>query len=147
MTDATLRSDAHLIKANAIKQFQRIGTSMPNTQAPQSNDNRSGLAFEYFIADSLKAVAEKRRDAAKAACLEAGVFIAPHELSVGEERESFRDDNIVVTGKKANPATRIDKTELFNVLAKKYGAEEARSIIAQATKENAPSVTYSVAVR
>lgn len=134
----------NLIKSKALAAFSKIGTTN-GTAAPQSDDNRFGIAYEYFIADALAAVAAKRKEQAKEAAKSAGLLGEDHAEATTVE--TYSNELISISAKTASAAERVDKTALFNELNKKYGAVEAARILSVATKTNKAATSFIFAVK
>ncbi len=131
-------------KASALKAFDKIGKSN-GTAPPESQDNRASIAYEYFIADALAGYATKRKEKAKKDAEAAGLL--GEEKKPGDTVETYTNEHLTISARTAQPVERLDKTVLFNNLSKKYGAQEALAIIADATVENKAATTYLFAVK
>ena len=135
----------HVI-GNLAKSFNKIGTAN-GTARPQSDDNRFGLAFEYYIADRLASIAGKRKEQAKAACKSAGLLGDEDTFKPGNTVQVYDNEHLTINAKTANPANRIDPTELQNVLIRELGEVKALKLIMAATKQNKAAVTYEFAIK
>lgn len=131
----------HQIKANIVTALAKIGTTKSSTTAPlQSADNRGGIAYEYFVADTLASVASKRKEIAKKAAEEAGILSVPKP---GDAETSYENEYLQLIAKTNNPASRLDATVLSNLLSKEIGFDKAKAMIAKATVESKAATSYS----
>lgn len=130
------------IRSQISEAFSAIGQS-----APHIEENRSAIAHEYFVADTLEALAKKRKEHAKKAAEEVGILGDRRTFAPANTYEVYSNDLLTVSAKVATPARRLDATALKNELTKRLGAAEAAKIVAECTKENAAAVTYILSAR
>lgn len=130
-----------LVKGHLENAFRRFGTSRDAKSAPPSSmDNRAGLAWEYFVADQLCSLADKRKKLAKKACEEAGILSKP---AVGSTEVVYNNETLQIVAQTKSPASRIDRTLLHSALMKRYGHAAAEEVINEATKQDSPATTFS----
>ena len=127
------------LKGKVASAFNKIGTTN-GTAPPTSQENRASIAYEYFVADLLASLANKRKDVAKAEATNAGLLNAPE---IGLSQTSYENEHLQIIGKTNAPASRIDATILSNELTKKYGSAEAQRIVKLATVANKPATSYT----
>lgn len=134
-----------LLKQAAIaKAFEKIGKT--NGTGPfESTDNRATIAHEYFVADKLASIADKRKKEAKKQAQEAGIL--GDDYVPGVTKEVYSNEHFAIVAKTNNPAERIDKTILANELVKLLGKEKANAVLAKATVENNPATSFSFVAR
>src|ERR1044072_3328221 len=111
-----------LIKSKVAKAFANIGVTN-GTALPKSEDNTFSLIYEFFVASQLESAAKKRREAAKEACMSAGLL--GEDYVPGMTKAVYDNDMLTVTAKTNQPAELLDKTALKNALVRQLGAEKA----------------------
>ncbi len=132
------------IKLKARTAFDKIGHSN-GTAKYDSSSNLAHLAHEYFIADLLASMAEKRKKMAKEAAEVAGLLV--ENAVPGSTVQTYSDEHLTITAKTNNPASRLDQTKLSSVLIKEIGATRAMQVIKECTVENKPATSYIFASR
>lgn len=129
-----------------VRAFSDIGKSGKTAFEPvSSGDNRTGLVDELHVSYMLYALADKRREQAKADALAAGVLGDFDKLSVGSHLV-FNADGYAVTVKRNNASETLDKTLLRAELVKRYGIDAAEEIIKAASKERKGQTTVVVSL-
>lgn len=127
------------IKSKIATAFEKIGRTNGTAQ-PTTEDNTFALAYEYYCADQLAAMAAKRKEQAKAACEQAGLL--EHAAIIGSTEVTYDSDFLTISARTATPTTGVDKTVLQNELVKALGAEKAQKVMKAVIKTNKPAVTY-----
>lgn len=112
-----LQSERNQLIYKMNRVFASIGET-PDTCVPQSSDNRSPIAAEYFVAAHLAALANGRMKKARACAIKASVLpdYEEHPQQPGEYPELYRDDNVQISLTVRNPATSVDSKKLCDFL-------------------------------
>ena len=132
------------IKAKLTSKFAELGNKN-GTASPDSTDNRAKIAHEFFVADTLRSVANKRYEDAKKAAAEAGLLAddpVPSSTVV-----TYENEHVTISAKTANPAQRLDPNLLKTKLMLKLGAAEAEKLVSQATVTSKPATSYIFAAK
>jgi hypothetical protein len=130
--------------------FDAIGvdvlTKMPK---PKMRDNKSPIAWEYYVADHVAARARARLNNAKRAAINAGV-IFDHEKfprDPGTNEPVFSGEHVVVWLEVKTPATRVsaDKMSEF-LIAKGVDAKLIADAYASASSKTRPPHEFKVSL-
>lgn len=128
------------------------GVPQPEFVAPKGNNDPAryvtlhGLAWQYFVANTLASAADKRKETAKKACGSVGMFDTAKDIANGSSGVIHQTPDVIITCEKKNPATRLDEGELRVQLATigRLKPELVDKIIAASKKENAPATSYKM---
>lgn len=135
------------IKASIVKTFNNIGKKN-GSAPPESGSNTFPVAFEFFVADNLRSIANKRYDVAKAAALAVGVLGDPETYVEGTITNIYEADLFDIAAKKASGTTMLDKTQLANNLAKKgWKADEIQELVDDSSKPRKGATTYEMILK
>ena len=130
-------------KAAAATSFNAIGKK--NGSAPPDNpSNTFGIAYELFIADHLRSIANARYEEAKASAVEAGVLQDTYTAGTHVAYDS-PELSVVVT--KNKDSVTFDKTKAQNYITKKYGEVATKAMAKEATGSRNGATTVKVAVK
>ena len=113
--------------------FSDIGTDTL-TKGPRSRENTGPTAWEYFVSYHLAGLAKARLDAAKKACVKAGILF-DHEKFPREPGDSglvFTGEHVGVMLTVKRPGERID-TDKLHLALQNRGVKE--SVIQEAYEE------------
>ena len=136
----------HTIKSTIAHAFADIGKSDDTYPSSAPPSNTFALVWEYYVADMLASMANKRKDEAKEACLSAGLLGDRAKMAPGNMVETYNSELLSIHAKMNNPASRIDKAKLRSELIKALGANNASKVLNACTKENAAAVSYEFSV-
>lgn len=132
------------IKAKLSQRFADLGNK--NGTAPlDSTDNRASIAHEFYVADSLRSMANKRYEVAKKAAENAGMLL--DDPIAGSTVVTYENEHVSLSAKVASPVKRLDTSKLSSALMKKIGSEEAAKLLDSCYTENKPAVSYSFAAK
>ena len=131
-------------KSAAAKTFSKIGKT-DATAPPPSDSNTFGVAYELFIAESLRSIANARYEAAKDAAIAAGVIQS--EYTVGTHIP-YNTDGLSIIARRNNDSSTLDKTLLSNILQKdhKFTAADVTKLLDKASKPKKGATTHSFSV-
>lgn len=130
--------------AAVAKAFDRIG-KINGTKAPDPVLNSDPIAYEFFVASTLRRIADKRYDAAKSACADAGILGDPPD---GPEGETLVHNGVVKITRKVNKgASRLSKDKLVAAM-RRYGLSQGEidEIIEKSSSTALPSQIFSAVV-
>lgn len=127
-----------------LRTFSNIGKS--NGTAPSAfTDNRSSIADELYVSYMLYSLADKRREAAKADAIAAGIVGEFDQLRVGSHL-TFNADGYAITVRRNQDSEMLDKTLLRAALVSRFGVEVAEDIIQSATKPRRGQTSIQVSL-
>lgn len=137
------------IKVAIQKAFQKIGKSNGHAPPdPPPASNTFPIAYEFFVADNLRSLANKRYEAAKEAAQKAGVLGDEAEYQEGSTITTFNSDLFDVAAKKARGSRTLDKTELSNYLNRKgWKQAEIDELLVKGSKPRKGAVTFEVVLK
>lgn len=128
------------IKLKLLKGFEALGTKNGTAVPEGATDNRFAIAYEMFVAYHISSMAEKRKDKAKKAALDAGILLDNYKPS--SEVSIYVEDGLAIIAKTASPAQRLDPAILRGKLIREVGEKKAQEIIDFSTKESKPATSY-----
>ena len=131
-------------KIAAAAAFTKIGKAN-GTAAPESTDNRFGVAFELFLADHLNGIAKARLDAAKAAALDTGIIKEDYEIG---SHVAYNADGLIISARRNKDSLTLDRTVLKNLLCKRFKltSNAAEDLLEEASKPRKGATTHFYAV-
>jgi hypothetical protein len=132
------------IKAKLTSKFAELGNKN-GTASPNSTDNRAKIAHEFFVADTLRSVANKRYEDAKKAAAEAGLLAddpVPSSTVV-----TYENEHVTISAKTASAARRLDGKKLSAALIRELGAAKATKIVEDSQVESKPATSYIFAAK
>jgi hypothetical protein len=131
-------------KAAAAKAFNAIGRKN-GSAPPEGKDNRLGVAYEFYIANHLRSMANARYDAAKDAALDAGVIDINYPVGT---HIPYHADGLSIIAKRNNDSSTLDKTLLANNLQKDHGFDESktRELIQKSSNPRKGALSYDFSV-
>lgn len=137
------------IKVAIQKAFQKIGKSNGHAPPdPPPASNTFPIAYEFFVADNLRSLANKRYEAAKTAARSAGVLGEEEAYVEGSTVTTFESELFDVAAKKASSTTMLDKTVMSNQLARKgWTPADIEKFIAESSKPRKGAVTFEVVLK
>jgi len=108
--------------------FADIGTEA-GTRPPRSKENTAPTAWEYFVSFHLAGLAKGRLDAAKKACIKAGILFdhERHPRMPGDNGLIFTGEQVGVFVTVKNSGTRLDTDKLYAILMAKGVSEDVLS--------------------
>ena len=119
-------------------------------QPPATAKNTSGLAWEFMIASDIASLAEKRKNKAKAACIEAGVIFdsVTDPEAPGTKRIVFDDEFMQIQVRVSQPTQATDHKQFVNAL-EGLGVDKKTITTAEqsAMKENRASHTFTTMLK
>jgi len=131
------------IEKKVNRLFSNIGRTN-GTACDQTEDNREPLAYELFIADKLRKMAERRYEAAKADAMAAGLMGELDTFEPGAYT-TFVGAQLTVAVRRNNPSQSVDKHLIIKALEKrKVDPLEVLEIMEEGSKERKGATTVSV---
>lgn len=132
------------IKAKLSNKFAELGNKN-GTAAPDSEDNRASIAHEFFVADALRSMANKRYELAKKAAAEAGITVDDPVAS--STVVTYENEHLSVSAKTASAVQKLDSKKLSSELIKKLGSEQTEKLLKLCYVENKPATSYIFAAK
>lgn len=126
------------VKLKLLDTFNDIGRK-GKFAPPSDPDNRFAIAWEYYVAKTLKSYAEKREKIAKEQADAAGLLNKP---APGETSMAYKCGSFHIVGKTNQPAVRIDTAKLNVELGKTLGVDAARTLIKKCQVEASPATSF-----
>lgn len=135
-----------------ISAFGKIGSSN-GTSPPASQDPADVILHELFVADMLKSIAGKRRDAALNAAKELVDASRVEETIAYSAKHKLKNSCVLLQSSYYNlrldtksPASTFDKAKLVTILRTEYSLTEAQcaKLIETCTKDSKPAESYTV---
>ena len=135
-----------------IAAFGKIGSSN-GTSAPASQDPADAMLHELFIADMLKSIATKRRDAALNAAKELVDASRIEETIAYSAKHQLKNSCVLLQSPHYNlrldtksPASSFDKAKLVTILRTQheFTEQQCEQLIAACSKSSKPAETYTV---
>jgi hypothetical protein len=123
-------SDLSERKSAALKAFTAIGKKN-GSAPPDSQSNTFATAYEFYIAEALRSVANARYDDAKARAIAEGVFASEYEPGT---HIAYNADGLGIVAKRNNDSTTVDTTKLRVELLKLMTTDKVDALFAAATK-------------
>ena len=139
----TLRTRLTMIKSDIIKSFQDLG--VVTHKPPRSKDNRASIAWDLFVAYTLKASAEVRyKKAAKAAVVANIMFDhEAHPLPPGTKQVIYAGDQVTVSVEVRTPYEKVDTDKLVSFLiGRNVNAKDLHDAVAHATTITKPAHVF-----
>lgn len=121
------------LKTKLLTAFANLGVKNGTAPGPELDVNEK-LAYELFTASTLATAADKRKEAAKAAALKAGII---RPVLPGSSATVFSGKRIAIMAATKNAGSLLNEDAL-----KRAGVTEAQ--IAAGRVEKAPATTYTV---
>lgn len=132
------------VKTHLNTMFNKIGSDKDkHTASPPSTNNRSSIAWEYFIADFAQSYWKKRRDNAKKDADAAGILVP---TKPGEQAKCYQNETLEIVAKTNRPSRKLNEQTLVLALIKSHGLTltQAKQLLESCREDNAAATTYSV---
>jgi hypothetical protein len=130
--------------------FDAIGfdvlTKMPK---PKVRDNKSPIAWEYYVADHLAARARARLTTAKKAAIAAGVLFDHEKFprEAGTREPIFSGEHVIVWLEVKSPTTRVNADKMSEYLITKgVDAKVVADAYASASSKTRPAHEFKVSL-
>ena len=113
-------SDKNKLVDKVNTAFTNIGKSN-GTKMPPSTSNTDSYAYDYWVAQQLASLANKRKEQAEKAAVKAGVLIDKEKnpQPEGNKQVVYHGDNVAISLAVSNAATRVDVDKVVSYLIEK----------------------------
>jgi hypothetical protein len=135
-----------------IAAFGKIGSSN-GTSAPASQDPADTILHELFVADMLKSISAKRRDAALNAAKELIDASRVEETIAYSAKHKLKNSCVLLQSPHYNlrldtksPASTFDKAKLVTLLRTQHSftEDQCAKLLEACSKDSKPAETYTV---
>lgn len=130
-------------RAAINKSFSAIGVKN-GSAPPDSKLNTFAPLYEFFVADALRSMANKRYDAAKE---NLASVVDLNKIKEGAQVRLVATEHFDIDARQNVATTTLDRTMLKNELTKRYGSKVADDIITKSSKPKKGAVTISCTMK
>ncbi len=138
-------SDKNKLVDKVNTAFTNIGKSN-GTKMPPSTSNTDSYAYDYWVAQQLVALANKRKEQAEKAAVKAGVLLDKEKnpQPEGNKQVVYHGDNVAISLAVSNAAERVNADKLIAYLAEHdVDAQLLNDAIANATSKSRPAHVFT----
>ena len=142
------RDAAKLMNAISVA-FDKVG-AVNGTAMPKSGNNLDPIAYELYVAQTLKRLCDARLESAKDRSIAAGVMFDTNvtRLPAGTVRTVYAGDIVQVGVTTKKPSTTFDRKRAETILCALFpkNADKVKEVFEECSKETAVPHTFSASL-